>query len=129
MKTTEQELMELTLRLLESVADNDWDTYDDLCDSNLTSFEPEARGHLIDGMEFHRFYFDHGGHMGDHRSSIVDPRVRMLNSDAALVTYVRLIQQIDSAGQPFTTAYEESRLWEKQSGKWQHVHFHRSVVR
>ena len=27
-------------------------------DPNLTAFEPEALGNLVEGLEFHRFYFD-----------------------------------------------------------------------
>ena len=26
----------------------------------LTAFEPEAKGNLVEGLEFHRFYFDNG---------------------------------------------------------------------
>ncbi len=29
-------------------------------DPQLTCFEPEAFGNLIEGMEFHKFYFDNG---------------------------------------------------------------------
>ena len=29
-----------------------------LCDTNITAFEPEALGNLVEGIEFHRFYFD-----------------------------------------------------------------------
>lgn len=29
-------------------------------DPSITSFEPEALGNLIVGMDFHKFYFDHG---------------------------------------------------------------------
>lgn len=29
-----------------------------ICDPGLTSFEPEALGNLVEGMDFHRFYFD-----------------------------------------------------------------------
>ena len=31
-----------------------------LVDPHLTSFEPEALGNLIVGLDFHKFYFDHG---------------------------------------------------------------------
>lgn len=29
-----------------------------ICDPGLTSFEPEGLGNLVEGMDFHRFYFD-----------------------------------------------------------------------
>lgn len=31
-----------------------------ICDTHLTSFEPEALGNLVEGLEFHKFYFDNG---------------------------------------------------------------------
>ena len=36
------------------------DYFSRMCDPALTCFEPEARGHLVEGMEFHKFYFDNG---------------------------------------------------------------------
>ena len=29
-------------------------------DPHLTAFEPEARGNLVEGLEFQKFYFDNG---------------------------------------------------------------------
>ena len=29
-----------------------------LCSPSMTAFEPEARGNLVEGMAFHKFYFD-----------------------------------------------------------------------
>lgn len=31
-----------------------------ICDPGLTSFEPEALGNLVEGTDFHRFYFENG---------------------------------------------------------------------
>ena len=31
-----------------------------ICDPHITSFEPEALGNLVEGMEFHKFFFDNG---------------------------------------------------------------------
>lgn len=31
-----------------------------ICDPHLTAFEPEALGNLVEGMDFHKFYFDNG---------------------------------------------------------------------
>lgn len=32
--------------------------YRRLCDPNMTAFEPEAIGNLVEGLDFHKFYFD-----------------------------------------------------------------------
>jgi calcium/calmodulin-dependent protein kinase (CaM kinase) II len=51
----------------------------------------------------------------------------MLGDSAAVVSYIRLQQKIDSAsGRPLTIASEETRVWEKKGGRWKNVHFHRS---
>ncbi len=54
----DHELIELTRRLLKSISDRDWDAYAALCEADLTCFEPEAKGAFVEGLEFHRFYFD-----------------------------------------------------------------------
>jgi ketosteroid isomerase-like protein len=46
--------------------------------------------------------------------------------DVAVVTYVRLIQSSDS-GARAASATEETRVWQRQSGAWRLVHFHRSA--
>ena len=33
-----------------------------ICDPHLTTFEPEALGNLVEGMDFHKFYFDNGNY-------------------------------------------------------------------
>lgn len=35
-------------------------SYRKICDPGLTAFEPEALGNLVEGMDFHRFYFENG---------------------------------------------------------------------
>jgi calcium/calmodulin-dependent protein kinase (CaM kinase) II len=122
------ELLQLTQRLLDSIAAGDWATYQDLCDPGLTSFEPEALGQLVEGLEFHRFYFDLGGIRGKHHTTMCSPRVRLLG-EAAIVSYVRLVQRLGPDGQPATSGFEETRVWQRQEGRWRHVHFHRSALR
>lgn len=29
-----------------------------MCDPGMTAFEPEALGNLVEGLDFHRFYFE-----------------------------------------------------------------------
>lgn len=37
-----------------------------ICDPGLTSFEPEALGNLVEGHDFHRFYFENGKFQNTH---------------------------------------------------------------
>jgi calcium/calmodulin-dependent protein kinase (CaM kinase) II len=120
------ELIALTQHLLDAIAAGDWKTYVDLCDPTITCFEPEARGHLVAGLEFHRYYFELERTGKPSRSTIASPYVRMLGPEAAAVCYARLVQCLDAAGKPQTLCLEETRLWQRQEGRWRHVHFHRS---
>jgi calcium/calmodulin-dependent protein kinase (CaM kinase) II len=122
------EVLQLNQRLLDSIAQADWATYQALCDPSLSAFEPEALGQLVEGLEFHHFYFMLGGAKGQHQTTMCSPRVRGMG-DVAVVAYVRLNQRQDSLGHMVTTAYEETRVWQRQDGGWKHVHFHRSAIR
>lgn len=31
-----------------------------LCDFSMTCFEPETKGNLVQGLEFHKFYMENG---------------------------------------------------------------------
>lgn len=121
------DLLALNQRLLESIMSGDWATYAELCDPSLTAFEPEAAGQLVAGIEFHKFYFDLGSAKGPRHVTMASPHVRVMG-DVAVVAYVRLNQKLDANGAPITTAFEETRIWQKQAGRWRHVHFHRSAA-
>ena len=121
------ELLALNQRLLESILAADWKTYEELCDPSLSAFEPEGRGQLIVGMPFHRFYFDLGAGAGPYHVTMASPHVRWLGEDAAVISYVRLVQKLAAGGSPLTAATEETRVWQRRDGRWRHVHFHRSL--
>jgi dihydrofolate reductase len=121
-----RELLDLTERLLASIAARDWATYQSMCDPSLSAFEPEARGQLVEGLAFHKYYFDLGGARTPSNNTICSPQVRLLGEDAAVVSYVRLTQHVDGTGAAQTAKCEETRVWHRQNGRWQHVHFHRS---
>ena len=55
--STEAHLIDLCRQLIESVSELDWDTYKKLCADDLSCFEPEAVGHLVEGLPFHQYYF------------------------------------------------------------------------
>lgn len=123
---SETEILRLNQRLLASIVASDWATYAELCDESLTAFEPEGRGQLIEGLPFHKFYFELGGASGPRHTTMAAARVRMLGENAAVLTYTRLTQKLDAAGAPVTVPVEETRIWERRDGRWRHVHFHRS---
>uniref|UniRef100_A0A8C6UMN3 calcium/calmodulin-dependent protein kinase n=1 Tax=Neogobius melanostomus TaxID=47308 RepID=A0A8C6UMN3_9GOBI len=57
-KARKQEIIKITEQLIEAINNGDFEAYAKICDSGLTSFEPEALGNLVEGMDFHRFYFE-----------------------------------------------------------------------
>ncbi|KAK3521864.1 hypothetical protein QTP70_018603, partial [Hemibagrus guttatus] len=57
-KARKQEIIKITEQLIEAVNNGDFEAYAKICDPGLTSFEPEALGNLVEGMDFHRFYFE-----------------------------------------------------------------------
>lgn len=122
------ELLHLNQRLLDSVARSDWLAYEELCDPSLTAFEPESMGQLVEGLDFHRFYFQLGGSPGNQQTTMCSPKVRIMG-DVAVITYVRLNQRAAADGTPFTTAFAETRIWHCRDGRWRHVHFHRSPIK
>jgi hypothetical protein len=122
------ELLQLNQRLLDSIAAADWNTYQELCHPALTCFEPEARGQLVEGLAFHKFYFDLGPPSSSRNTTMASPRVLVLGDDAAVVAYVRLVQRIGDDDKPVTVCSEETRVWQRIDGRWRHMHFHRSVL-
>jgi calcium/calmodulin-dependent protein kinase (CaM kinase) II len=120
------DLLQLTQRLLDAITAGDWATYEELCDPTLTAFEPEAPGQLVQGLAFHRFYFDLGGVRGRHQTTLCSPHVRLMG-DTAVVSYARLIQRTGPDG-AVTVATTETRVWQRRDGRWRHVHFHRSAL-
>ncbi|XP_043940190.1 calcium/calmodulin-dependent protein kinase type II subunit beta isoform X12 [Protopterus annectens] len=121
-----QEIIKITEQLIEAVNNGDYDAYAKICDPALTSFEPEALGNLVEGMDFHRFYFENllSKNNKPIHTTILNPHVHLVGEDAACIAYIRLTQYIDSQGRPRTCQSEETRVWHRRDGKWQNVHFH-----
>jgi ketosteroid isomerase-like protein len=125
MNSAETEVLTLSRQLLTAIDTGDWSAYASLCDESITCFEPEALGHLVAGLPFHKFYFDLPAAKSPKQSTIASPQVRILG-DAAIVTYVRIVQKLDAQGTPVSAAAMETRVWHKTPAGWKHVHFHRS---
>ncbi|XP_014116187.1 PREDICTED: calcium/calmodulin-dependent protein kinase type II subunit delta isoform X3 [Pseudopodoces humilis] len=123
-----QEIIKVTEQLIEAINNGDFEAYTKICDPGLTSFEPEALGNLVEGMDFHRFYFENALSKSNKpiHTIILNPHVHLVGEDAACIAYIRLTQYMDSSGMPKTMQSEETRVWHRRDGKWQNVHFHRS---
>jgi calcium/calmodulin-dependent protein kinase (CaM kinase) II len=125
------EVIKLTQSLLEAIFRGDWQEYRNLCAEDITAIEPEGKGHLIEGLGFHHTYFPAQLRNPERdnvpKITISSPHVRIMG-DAAVIAYVRLVQVRDDCGAVVTTATEETRVWQRSSGGWKHVHFHRSPI-
>ncbi|XP_066570377.1 calcium/calmodulin-dependent protein kinase type II subunit beta isoform X7 [Amia ocellicauda] len=125
-KARKQEIIKITEQLIEAVNNGDFDAYAKICDPGLTSFEPEALGNLVEGMDFHRFYFENllSKNSKPIHTTILNPHVHLIGEDAACIAYIRLTQFVDAQGRPRSSQSEETRVWHRRDSKWQNVHFH-----
>ncbi|XP_078147941.1 calcium/calmodulin-dependent protein kinase type II delta 1 chain isoform X3 [Centroberyx gerrardi] len=127
-KARKQEIIKVTEQLIEAINNGDFEAYTKICDPGLTSFEPEALGNLVEGTDFHRFYFENALSKGKQpiHTILLNPHVHLIGDEAACIAYIRLTQYIDGSGMPRTMQSEETRIWHRRDGKWQNIHFHRS---
>ncbi|XP_077350564.1 calcium/calmodulin-dependent protein kinase type II subunit gamma isoform X7 [Festucalex cinctus] len=126
MKGRKQEIIKMTEQLIEAINNGDFEAYTRICDPGLTSFEPEALGNLVEGMDFHKFYFDNllSKNSKPVHTTILNPHVHMMGEDAACIAYIRLTQYLDAQGRPRSCQSEETRVWQRRDAKWLNVHFH-----
>jgi calcium/calmodulin-dependent protein kinase (CaM kinase) II len=123
------DIIRVTEQILDAISSGDFEGYTKLCDPNITAFEPEALGNLVEGIEFHRFYFDNFSALSKSKSAsvtILNPQVHLLGDDAASIGYIKVTQTLDKQGVPTTSQSEETRIWQRRDGRWVNVHFHRS---
>jgi calcium/calmodulin-dependent protein kinase (CaM kinase) II len=124
----DQEILSINQAMLESVASGDWAGYANFCANDLSCFEAETNGHLVEGLPFHRYYFELPA--GDAPATPVTvtmarPHLRWLSDDAVVLSYTRLTQRLNG-GEPVTASCCETRIWQRCNGTWQQVHVHRS---
>ncbi|XP_044053643.1 calcium/calmodulin-dependent protein kinase (CaM kinase) II beta 1 isoform X50 [Siniperca chuatsi] len=125
-KVRKQEIIKITEQLIEAINNGDFEAYAKICDPGLTSFEPEALGNLVEGMDFHRFYFENllAKNSKPIHTTILNPHVHLIGEDAACIAYIRLTQFVDGQGRPRSSQSEETRVWHRRDSKWQNIHFH-----
>ena len=124
----DQEILGINQAMLESVASGDWARYASFCANDLSCFEAETNGHLVEGLPFHRYYFELPAGEGPTipvTVTMARPHLRWLSDDAVVLSYTRLTQRLNS-GEPITASCCETRIWQRNNGTWQQVHVHRS---
>ncbi|XP_075889648.1 calcium/calmodulin-dependent protein kinase type II subunit gamma-like isoform X1 [Nelusetta ayraudi] len=125
-QTRKQEIIKITEQLIEAINNGDFEAYTRICDPGLTSFEPEALGNLVEGMDFHKFYFENllSKNSKPVHTTLLNPHVHLIGEDAACIAYIRLTQFVDATGRPRSSQSEETRVWHRRDSKWLNVHFH-----
>jgi UMP-CMP kinase len=132
----ENEILHLTGVLLDAIAAKDWDTYATMVDPSLTCFEKEARGNLVEGLEFHKYYFDQQSSSSSSSSGSSSKTVTSTSASAsASAQLIASRPTVRSMGKsavinfvrtmPSGERFEESRVWQLSGGAWRLVHFHR----
>ena len=130
MTPDELAVLEATKKTLSAIDNGDYATYETMCSPDITSFEGETKGHLAEGVLFHKYYFDlarsapqqQSERPPPSRSSIAGARVRVMG-DCAVIAYTRLVQKGTA-----TIPAQETRVLQRVAGQWRHVHFHRSAL-
>jgi hypothetical protein len=122
-----QVLLDLNERLLQIIfPTGNFREYSEIADPKMTCFEPECNGNLVEGLQFHKFYFpDSPIDLAEVQTNttIVNPSARILQGgQSAVVAYTRMVQKPGG----ITTCTNETRIFEMQEGKWVMVHMHRS---
>jgi len=80
--TEKEKVLTLNEKLLDAIDRSDYKTYSVLCSDDITCFEPESKGSLVEGMEFHKWFFDWRRKPSDdyvRKMNIVQPKVRELD--------------------------------------------------
>ena len=117
----------LTQRLVDSIMCRNWDTYKTLCDKEMTCFEPECRNQLIEGLKFHKFYFDNAAqNVTPPKCELTQVNVTVFKDSGASISYVRTVTDVSQSGQKVSHATRETRVWSLMGKNWKCVHFHRS---
>lgn len=129
----DREILTLNQTMLESVLSGDWESYARFCSVDLCCFEAETMGVLVEGLNFHRFYFSptpqpHDSTQGERvkaQVTMARPHLRWLSDDTVILSYTRLVQRCEE-GEFSHSSCCETRVWQKLNSQWQQVHVHRS---
>lgn len=127
---TKKDVLAKVHALVYHIAMQDYESYQEGVANNVTCFEPESCGQLVEGREFNQYYFEKRGSDRRINCTMVAPNVQLVGADAAVVTYIKLVQSTNSDNSTKTERYEETvvmqRTPETEIKTWKMVHLHRS---
>src|SRR5918997_1571010 len=109
----EQEALETTRRLIESVYRRDLDFYRAHATEDMSAYEWFIAPARVDGLDFHLHLMGAGGLVGSHESArvdLLDPRVQFCGAsgDVAVVTFTLLVTY-PAAGTGAPTFYSDNQ--------------------
>ena len=120
---------------LQSIQDNDIQTYQETTAEDLTLYEWWITPHRIDGLPFHEFMMssnaERGTVFGAEGNAKSPTRFDLSNihiqnyGDTAIASYTLLISTASPEGVK-VASHNESRVIVKRDGAWKVVHVHKS---
>ncbi len=132
---TNEEVLSFLKVHLQSIQDNDIQTYHETTSDDLTLYEWWVTPQRIDGLPFHEFMMtsnaEQGRVFGAEGKAKSLTRFDLANlhiqnyGDTAIASYTLLISTALPEGVK-VAAHNESRVMVKQNGAWKVVHVHKS---
>ncbi len=132
---TNEEVLSFLKVHLQSIQDNDMQTYHETTSDDLTLYEWWVSPQRIDGLPFHEFMMtsnaEQGRVFGAEGKAKSPTRFDLANlhiqnyGDTAIASYTLLISTALPEGVK-VAAHNESRVIVKQNGVWKVVHVHKS---
>ena len=132
---TDEEIIAFLKAHLQSIQENDIQTYNETTAGDLTLYEWWITPHRIDGIPFHEFMMSSNAERGTVFGSDGNARsptrfdlsnLRIQNyGDTAIASYTLLISTASPEGVK-VASHNESRVIVKRSDTWKVVHVHKS---
>ena len=132
---TNEEIITFLKVHLQSIQENDIQTYHETTAADLTLYEWWITPHRIDGLPFHEFMMtsnaERGTVFGAEGQSKSPTRFDLANlhiqnyGESAIASYTLLISSASAEGVK-VAAHHESRVMVKLNGTWKVVHVHKS---
>jgi len=129
------EIIEFLKKHLQSIQENDMETYNETTAEDLTLYEWWVTPHRVDGLPFHEFMMNsnaergtvfgaEGGEKASTRFDLSNLHIQNYG-DTAIASYTLLISTTTPEGVK-VASHNESRVMVKLEDAWKIVHVHKS---